>query len=42
MEHTETSYIRTLYMDSSKEIAGMIAELDRSKTEITAYMNKIL
>lgn len=29
-------------MDSSKEIAGMIAELDRSKAEITAYMNKIL
>ena len=32
MDRTETSYIKTLYMDSSREIAEMIAQLDKSKT----------
>lgn len=42
MVHTETSYIKTLYMDENKEIAEMIAQLDKSKSEITAFMTKIL
>lgn len=42
MDRTETSYIKTLYMDSGREIAEMIALLDRSKVEITTFMTKIL
>jgi hypothetical protein len=31
MLYTETPYIKTLYIDSSKELVQMIANLDKSK-----------
>jgi uncharacterized phage infection (PIP) family protein YhgE len=42
MMSTKTPYIKTLYIDSSKELVQMVANLDKSLVEVTAFMNKIL
>jgi len=42
MMSTKTPYIKTLYIDSSKELVQMVANLDKTLVEVTTFMNKIL
>ena len=39
---TETHYIKKLYLELSKEVSEMLARVDRSKSEITSFITRIL
>jgi hypothetical protein len=39
---TDTHYIKNLYIECSKEFSEMLARVDRSKTEITNFITRVL